>query len=286
VAQVFASDDLHTELVFVASPSVLQFPASEPCRITAEQVVIRAGRAPAGPDGKDFYYTPRDCQMVAKKTFSADPRWSARSPAIRAHIEAELPPSALLPFDLAGTVDVARFRVDRTRARSHLPVVGTHFTDSRAALPADRDALLQIYPDSPEVDVRLMGWTRTLLPALQPDRVPVNWLVYDFDEVGVRSFLGQIDFYVYFPPPSAPEAFSRPVLEALASGCVVVAPHRMSAAFDGAALYRDPSQVLETVRDLHSDRETYQEQSRRAREWIRQNFNEETYVSLVNDLLG
>ena len=70
-----------------------------------------------------------------------------------------------------------------------------------------------------------MGGAKSAQALLAKPELPANWLVYDYDEVSVRSFLFQIDFYVYFPHPRMIEAFGRAILEALASGCVVILPH-------------------------------------------------------------
>jgi hypothetical protein len=286
VVQVFGLEEVDTNLVIVASPSVLQFAPSEPSRISTKRLVIRTSRAPFGRDGTDYYYVPRECARVAKEIFSVDPMWCPQGSTTRKHIEAELTPSELLPFDLSGTIDIAKLRVDRARVRSDLPIIGTHFTNSRGTLPADPETLLQVYPDSTAVEVRMMGETGTLPEVLGAHHLPANWLVYDFDEVSVRSFLNQIDFFPHFPPPSAAEAFSRPALEALASGCVVILPHRLSLIFGDAALYCDPPEVWETVQRYYSHRELYVEQCRRARQWVRRNYSEDVYVKLVSDLIG
>ncbi|HEY8473040.1 MAG TPA: glycosyltransferase [Natronosporangium sp.] len=280
VAQVFTADELTVPLIFITSPSVLQFPTVEPCRINAGRVVIRAGGPPAG------CYTPAACAAAATRLFSAAPVWAPRGSRVRAELAPGLAPASLLPADLPEVVDLASLRTDRTApVRPDLPVIGLHFTDPGAAAPAG-EPLRQVSQGSPGADVRLLGRTAGLAERLGFPRLPASWLAYDLDELGVRAFLQQLDFYLAWPPVAGTDPVSRPVLEALAAGCVVIAPRRLAGAFGDAALYRDPPELPETLRDYHAGRDRYLAQSRRAREWVRQHYREEAYVSVVSGLVG
>jgi hypothetical protein len=286
VVQVLAYEPRDVDLVLVQSPAMLQFAATEPSEIRAKQVVIRASRAPSGRDGSDYQYVPAACTDAARRIFGRDPMWCPQGPAVREQLAAELAPAELAPFDLPGVIDTAKWRVDRGRFRSDLPIVGKHSRDSWTTTPADRETLLQVYPDSPEVDVRMMGGTGALRAALGAGHLPANWLVYDFDEVGVRAFLNQLDFYVYFPPPSAAETFSRGVLEALATGCVAILPRRFAGMFGDAARYCDPPEVWATVQRYYSQPDLYLDQSRRAQERVRREYGEDAYFKLLSGLIA
>ena len=49
-------------------------------------------------------------------------------------------------------------------------------------------SLSKAYPDAHEFDVRIMGGSQTPAGSLGPSCHPPSWLVYDYDEVDVRSF--------------------------------------------------------------------------------------------------
>src|SRR5690606_24936783 len=151
--------------------------------------------------------------------------------------------------------------------------------------PAGPDLLLAAYPDSPDIDVRLLG------PADVPRRVlggrlPPNWMVYSDRDVSVRSYLYQIDFFVLFTRTDDVGADLHPLLEALAAGCVVLLPPRFARIFGDAAVYCDERSVRAVVREYHSRPERFLRQSRRAVEWARTRGSAEDYANVVLSTLG
>jgi hypothetical protein len=286
VAQVLLCDEVETSLLVVRYPPVLQFAASEPSRIRPRHVVILANQAPYERDGTDYRYVPQTCTEVARALFSVEPRWCPQGPAVRAFLEAALPPGTVTPFDMPGIVDIDQWSVDRSRFRLDRPVIGRHSRDNWTKWPADRDTLLAAYPDTPDVDVRVMGGVRTPRTVLGSSSLPPNWVTYGYDEVGVRSFLNQLDYYVYFPHPNMVEAFGRAILEALATGCVTILPHHFAATFGDAAVYCTPQDVRDVVHGFHADHASYLDQSRLAQERVRKLYSHDAYVDLVSSIIA
>ena len=286
VEQVLLCDEVETSLLVVRYPPVLQFAASEPSRIRPEQVVILANQAPHERDGTDYRYIPQTCTEVARAIFSVEPRWCPQGPAVRAFLEAALPPGTVTPYDMPGIVDIDQWSVDRSRFRLDRPVIGRHSRDDGTKWPADRETLLAAYPETPDVDVRMMGGVRTPRAVLGRSALPPNWVAYDYDEIGVRSFLNQLDYYVYFPHPNMVEAFGRAILEALATGCVTILPHHFSATFGDAAVYCTPHEVRDVVHGFHADHASYLDQSRLAQERVRKLYSHDAYVDLVSTIIA
>jgi O-antigen biosynthesis protein len=281
VGHVLHSDEVETSLLVVRYPPVLQFPAATASRIKANRLLILANQAPSELDGTDLRYVPATCTMNARKMFSVEPEWCPQGPNVRKALAASTPQPEITEFDMPGIIDTEKWCLERTGYRSDQPIIGRHSRDTWTKWPQDRRELLQAYPDSTPVDVRIMGGAKTAQELLAKPELPANWLVYDYDEVSVRSFLFQIDFYVYFPHPRMIEAFGRAILEALASGCVVILPPHFVDTFGDAALYCNPGDVLDVVKRYYSNRKLFLSQSRLAQERVRQRYSHETYVAQI-----
>ena len=187
-------------------------------------MIILANQAPCEVDGTDFRYVPMACMDAARELFGVEPRWCPQGPAVRAELARQLDAEGITAFDMPGIIDVDTWVLERTGFRSNMPVIGRHSRDNWTKWPGDRVSLSDAYPDAQDFDVRILGGSQTARAVLRTRGDPPNWLVYDYNEVDVRSFLFQIDFYVYFPHPSMIEAFGRTILEALASGCLTILP--------------------------------------------------------------
>jgi glycosyl transferase family 2 len=286
VDHVQLSDDIETALLIVRYPPVLQFAASEPSRIRAKQVMIQANETPCERDGTDYTFVPLTCHEIARTLFSVEPRWCPDSPVVREFLEAALPPAAVTPFDIPGILDADRWWVDRNRFRLDRPVIGRHSRDDWAAWPADRETLLAAYPDSAEVDVRIMGGARTARAVIGRRALPPNWVAYEYDEIDVRSFLNQLDYFVYFPHAGVVETMRRAVLEAMATGCVILLPHQFSAIFGDAAVYCHPHEVLALVQAFHSDWTSYFDQSRRALARVERLHCHDAYLDVISSIVA
>ena len=135
--------------------------------------------------------------MVSARTVDSGPLWRHRPWKPHRSRHSTCPASSTRPVG----------RYPAPVSRSDLPVIGRHSRDHWTKWPADRNDLLAAYPESPDVDVRIMGGAETARKLLGSSKIPLNWVAYDYDEVGVPGFLYQLDFYVYFPHPHQIEAF-------------------------------------------------------------------------------
>jgi hypothetical protein len=109
--------------------------------------------------------------------------------------------------------------------------------------------------------------------------------VYAYDEVSVRSFLYQLDFYVYFPHPNMIEAFGRAILEALASGCVTILPPRFAPTFGDAAVYCEPMEVGALVEQFYGAPSAFLNQSWLAQQRVRELFGYDRYADVISAML-
>ncbi|MCC3762506.1 glycosyltransferase [Glycomyces sp. TRM65418] len=286
VDHVTATDDAEVRLLVLRYPPILQFPPGGPCALQVDRLVILANQAPSERDGSDRRYLPEACEQHARQLFGVWPEWVPQGPQVRHAIEPLLTERSVLhPFDIPGIIDTDRWCMPRTHFRAPVAVIGRHSRDNVMKWPQDPVELLQAYPASPDIDVRIMGGAETPTEVLQRRRLPRNWVVYDYDEVGIREFLHQIDFYVYFAHPQLVEAFGRSILEAMAAGCVTVLPPHFEEVFGDGAVYCEPREVADLVTGLRSHPDEYFAMSARAQDHVRRHFSYASYLDRL-ELLG
>ena len=244
-----------------------------------------ASEAPTAADGTDARYVPQACAEAAGELFAAPTIWIPQDDRIRQALESSgVSQTELAPVEMPGVVDVRRWRAERTGFRSSGPVVGRHSRDSSTVWPRDPETLLQVYPNSPEFDIRVLGGAERAREVLGGRALPSNWLVYDDEDIDVNSFLFQLDFWVYFPDAAEAEGLNREILEALASGCVVILPDRFSGSFGDAAVYRHAAEVKGTIQTYYRQPELFLEQSHRARRRVAEWFSPTRYLEQITAL--
>lgn len=285
VDQVLPTDEAETALFILRYPPILQFRVHEKLSIRARKVIILANQAPAEADGTDLRYVPDVCHDIAREMFGVEPLWVPQGPMVRNALAEFLAPGRLADFHMPGLMDVAHIPPPRTGFRSKRPVIGRHSRDDWTKWPADRETTLALYPDSDDVDVRILGGAKAAAKLLRGEPCP-NWLVYPYNEIDPWNFLYQLDFYVYFPHPSMIEAFGRAVLEALTAGCVTFLPDRFAETFGDAAVYCRPDEVRSAIDDYYADVDRFVEQSRRAQQRVAERFSHASYAELVTRLIA
>ena len=110
--------------------------------------------------------------------------------------------------------------------------------------------ILDAYPDDPGYLVRILGGAPFLRDLL--GSYPPNWRVWPFNAIPPDRFLSTVDFFVYFHHRQWVEAFGRSIVEAMASGAVAILPRHFAALFGEGAIYAEPHEVRDRVRELHA----------------------------------
>ncbi|MGP9838257.1 glycosyltransferase [Arthrobacter sp. 179] len=286
VRQILFDEPREVGLLVLRYPPILQFPTFFKSALEIDRFVILANQAPSERDGSDIRYVVESCADHGERLFGQRGLWVPQGPTVRGAIEGCVAPDELAGFDMPGILSVAEWCVDRGTFRNNVPVIGRHSRDNRMKWPETAAATIEAYPIDGSVDVRIMGGANVPLGLLELDFPPLDWVVFDTDELPVRSFLGSLDFFVFFQHSLAFEAFGRSVLEAIASGCVVILPDHYRPVFGDGAIYCDPSEVGPLVSSLYADPAAYRRQARRAIEIAESKFGYGTYVELVETLLG
>lgn len=278
VDEVAMSDRLNVGVLILRYPPILQFVRHEPSAWTVSRAMVVANQAPHEHDGTDLRYRVSDCVANFRHLFGIDAVWVPQGPIVRDAIAASVPPGLLEAEDLPGIVDIREWRMPSRRLHGGPPVIGRYSRDNMMKFPGDAAELLQCYPDTDEIDVRIMGGANCCPAILGARSVPPNWSVLPYNDVPVQAFLATLDFFVYFDNDHIVEAFGRSILEALASGLVVVLPEKFRRVFGDAAVYAEPAQVRDVVSTLHADPDRYRTLSERGVAYVRTHFSRETYA--------
>lgn len=151
--------------------------------------------------------------------------------------------------------------------------------------PADKDVLTEIYPVDGTYDIRVMGGNSTPLKVLGTKDMPAAWLTYKKDALPVPEFLYALDYFVFYQHPLAVEAFGRVILEALASGVVVILPKHFERVFGAAALYADVNDVQDLIKHLHTDFCLYKAQLEKSWTVLNERFSYSSYRQKIETLL-
>jgi hypothetical protein len=101
---------------------------------------------------------------------------------------------------------------------------------------------------------------------------------------GSAAFLRSLDFYVYFHSDEWSEAFGRTILEAMATGLVVILPVQFEELFADAAVYAAPAQVERVVKRFAGDPAAYAEQAARARAHVETRYTAGRFVGRLRSM--
>lgn len=289
VDELIAGDEVEVRLAILRYPPILQFTPVHPMGWKVHRLMIVANQSPSELDGSDLRYQVGDCIRNARHLFGVDGIWAPQGPHVRDAIKTLVPPALLDPQDVPGILDVDEWAV-RDRRLGPVPVIGRYSRDNAMKFPGSARALLAAYPEAEDIRVRIMGGTETCAALLHGRDVPANWELLPYGSMPVREFLAGIDFFVYYDNEHIVEAFGRSILEAMASGCVVILPHKFRNVFGEGALYAEPAEVEGMVRRIHADPAQYAELSARALEHVRRRFSYGAYadriISLIEGVAG
>ncbi|MFN3525824.1 MAG: glycosyltransferase [Paracoccus sp. (in: a-proteobacteria)] len=274
------------DLLIVRYPPVLEQPVRYLPRIEARSIKVVVNQPPMsdyGPEAERRYHL-ETCARNIRAYFGTDATWYPIGPLVRdalqQHHAGELHHIILSDDDWSNVIDIQGWdRGPRKRGPSDTLRIGRHSRDHEHKWPSSREQILAAYPSDPDVEVHVLGGTKT--PEALLGKRPANWTVHDFGSLHPRDFLKNIDVWIYFAHPDWVESFGRTIIEAMATGIPVILPEVYRPVFKEAAIYALPEQAVQIARDLHADPAAYEAQSRRAQDYIRTHFSYEVHVARV-----
>ncbi|SDL05711.1 Glycosyltransferase involved in cell wall bisynthesis [Glycomyces sambucus] len=290
VRLIGAWDSVRCALLVVRLPTVVLRRRDDMPAIEADRTVLVVNQTPFKYYGEDG--GAEEAWDVARVRASMDEwvgecTWYPVGPMVRevlgTHHAAELDGVRLAADDWHECLDPALWGGgDREDAPSGGPIrIGRHTRDHALKWPQTREALEAAYPVSADFDVRILGGADTVAERLGP--LPENWTVLPFGSTTARSFLRDLDVFVYFIAAEGREAFGLAPLEAMASGVPAVMDPRFAPLFGDAAVYCEPEEVAATVRALVADPEAYAAQRERGLKAVEERFS---HAALLRRVAG
>gem|GEM_PF-910276 len=285
VDQVVIDDAITVRLAILRYPPILQWIPHQPFTWNIGEMWIVANQAPHELDGRDIRYHVSDCIRNAQLLFGRNPLWVPQGPQVRKALFPLLPAKLLAPFDNPGIINTEEWVVKRQDQCGRVPVVGRYSRDNPMKFPSTLHEASLAYMAGRDIDVKIMGGTKSLAALLSGAPVPKNWDILPYGSMPVAEFLSNIDFFVYFDNELIVEAFGRSILEAIAAGVVVILPPHFREVFGDAAVYCKSEEVYEKVWRYFSDCEMYSKQVEVASRYVLGNFSYDAFYGRVADAL-
>ncbi|WP_127497303.1 glycosyltransferase [Actinoplanes solisilvae] len=260
--------EIAAKVLLIRQPRIFTREPAVPPRVRAGHTIVVADEPP-------------EDDVLIERYFGPDVVWAPTSGRVRENVLRAAPRAVLPDTDWHEIIDVAEWQVVR-QTPGTVPVIGRHGRPDPVKWPRDPVELLQAYPDSADVRVRILGGGEIGVQRL--GRQPASWEIVEFGAETPREFLGTLDFFVYFHDPAWTDAFGRTILEAMASGVPVIAGPHFRSVFAEAAIYTHPAGVRDLVLRWHKDRPAYEAQVARARHYVTEQFGSASHIARLASL--
>jgi hypothetical protein len=270
-------------LAIAHHPGLFTLPPRRGLALEADARLLIAHHPPADAAG-EAAYDVLEVDAHLQDMLGGPVTWAPIGPVVRAQLAALEPGPALLEQDWHNVLDVEPWGAPRAEFCGRRLVIGRHSRPDPLKWPDDRARILQVYPDDPELQVKILGGGAFLHALVGP--YPRNWQVWPFNAMPPERFLQQLDLFVYYHHSRWVEAFGRTILEAMASGAPAILPPAMAPLFGDAARYAEPAGAVELARALHGDLRAFREQSARGHAAVRERFSHAVHQARLRALIG
>ncbi|HEV7253519.1 MAG TPA: glycosyltransferase [Mesorhizobium sp.] len=275
---------LAARLTLIHHPTIVENRPTRPLSITTDKLLIVLHHPMYDGAGRRQYDLDR-VVAHACDAFGADVHLAPVSAVVRDSLPRLLPSYAhMLEEDWGNLIELDDWPAKPARPPAYPVVIGRHSRPDPLKWPSVEDALLAYPADGSRFRVRALG-TDTFL-AEKYGTLPTNWELIPFAWDGVPDFLATLDFYVYFHDPAWSEAFGRTILEALATGLVVILPPHFAVLFAKAAVYAEPAEVERVIERFVADPALHRSQCEQARRFVENNHDAAIYGDRVARVMG
>ncbi|GAA1109615.1 glycosyltransferase family 2 protein [Nesterenkonia jeotgali] len=254
------------DLVVVRDPRALQFLPQEQCGLSIRRLMVLTDEDPA--DGEFRGYDVLSCGENARQVFGVEPEWAAMRAGLPVLEDVRRLGGQIIERSFPHVMAEAYWRDRPSRTHRVRPVVGRHARSLNDAWPEDPTTIARLWPLGGDADVWFRGSATEAFEVLDVSETPRAWVVFAPHHLSAGDFLSALDFYVTTSAGSTLREV-REILEAVASGCIVIVPEAYRPLLGNAAIYASPDQVPERVSALWSSPLTMHRQRRIAADSIR-----------------
>lgn len=276
-------DDFDASLLVIRHPSVAQFLDNTFSPAKIDKCILVANTAPVLAGGSGCGYDLEQCVSNLTRCFNVDASVVPESGVTRKLVQEVAGNVHIASFDWPGFIEI-QDEVDR-QVRERLPIVGRHSRDHRLKWPDTMQEFLGAYYQPRVFRTHILGGIDSVASSLSGS-ILKDLTVTPFGGADVQEYLQGLDFWVYYHSNRTIESFGMAAAEAMAAGLVVILPEYMSATFGEGAVYAKADEVSSVVAKFWNDPELYEEQSLRARKYVRDHYSTEVYVSRLSDMIS
>jgi glycosyltransferase involved in cell wall biosynthesis len=287
VQMLVYGEKISCDVLIVRHPPILQEWQKYIPDVKARAVKVIINQPPKREYSKNggVLYDLRKCAMHLEQYFGAKGKWYPIGPLVRdtlhKHHEKELKAIQLASEDWVNIIDVQEWKRASRPQRTSKIKIGRHSRSQYVKWPIDRNELLAIYPPTEPYEIHVLGGAQA--PQKVIGELPANWHVLEFGEVDPKSFLAELDVFVYYTHPDWIEAFGRVIFEAMAVGVPVIIPPVYQDLFGEAAIYAKPSEVTQKIEQLMSNDDYYQQQVDKAHAYVEKHFGYTKHASRLEE---
>lgn len=242
------AEGLRTRLILFYAPHLLALARSFRPLAHADTALIVLADFPLPKGGPAF--EPGRSAACIDGIVAGRQVWCPASPAIRNRLRELAPGLPIRDRDLPPIEPIAAWRTIRRPPDERRPILGRMLLQGDEALPGRRETMLEAYPAVPDITMRFLGGGGAIAARVEPQ--PHEWQLLAANSVTPRRFLARLDCYVQQQDDSAKQP-PRGALQAMAAGRVVLASPACRGALGAGPAYRDPDQIAETARYLHTE---------------------------------
>jgi spore coat polysaccharide biosynthesis predicted glycosyltransferase SpsG len=277
--------EINVKLLVIRQPSIFVEDPDPIPRVKADKVLMIVNQIHSNGAGPDAYAEGlAETRDRLRAMFGDQITWAPIGPIPRTALTKTHVSLELAEADWHNVLNADEWWLPRDNFVAERPVIGRHGRPTWKKWPESAEEILAAYPDDDRFGVKILGGGEVAAKII--GRVPDNWVLYPFNSIHPRRFLGEIDFQVYYHHPGEPEAFGRTIAEALASGTPTIVSPDFRPLFEEACIYAEPAEVKEIVTQLYSDPGAYQERAEYGHTFIKERFGHEVHKERVRKLIG
>jgi hypothetical protein len=261
--------DLAPRVLLVRDPQLMALSrAASAVAMKPERVIVAAAQPPGST------YEPRRVEQVVRELFGRKAEWLPSTRDVAVAVTSAGATGIVHPSRLTGVANIASHPWRPVDGR---PVIGVAAAARHTADLPQRQDLTRLLPTDDDHDVRVVEAPsrRTAHP---------TWLGIGLDQAPASEFLDQCDFYVGLPAMVRDTTLVRPVLDAMARGCVPIVHPSFRPLLGDAAIYYGDRSVAEIVDELWSDPAAFAAHQKAALSFCHNELSASAFAATISQL--